>query len=60
MTDYIPTIAELLGRPERELNAIFRMATNVATDSTQPPGARRAATKTVENIRRCLPSAPGP
>lgn len=55
MTDHIPTIAELLGRPERELAVIFRKATAIATDGTQPPGARQAAAKTVENVRRCIP-----
>jgi len=60
LTDHIPTIAELVGRPERELTAIFRKATAVATDATQPRGARQAAAKTVENVRRCLNRPPAP
>lgn len=60
MKNYIPTIEELLRLPKRELDAIFRKAASVASDTTQAPQAREAATKTVENVRRCLPRAPAP
>lgn len=55
MKNDIPTIEELLCLPKRELNAIFRKASEVACDATQAPQAKAAATKTIENIRRCQP-----
>lgn len=53
MKNYIPTIEELSSKPERELSAIFRMASAMASDVTQDQAARRAASTTVENVRRC-------
>ena len=53
MTDYIPTTEELKGKPVRELNAIFRQAAIAAIGGTTP--ARRAAQKTMENVRRARP-----
>ena len=60
MKNDIPTIEELLGLPKGELQAMFRNATSLASDQTRPPAEREAASKTAENIRRCLPNAPGP
>lgn len=60
MKNYIPTIEELLRLPKRELHVIFRMASAVASDATQEPQARRAAAKTVENVRRCQQRPPTP
>lgn len=60
MNNYIPTIEELIEKPERELSAIFRKASAVAADRTKPPQPRAAASRTVENVRRCLPRPPGP
>ena len=58
MTNHIPTIEELLGLSKRELDAIFRRAAGIASDATQEPQARHAATKTIENVRRCQPRPP--
>ena len=58
MTDHIPTIEELLRLPKRELDAIFRKAAGIAGDATRDPQTREAATKTVENLRRCQPRPP--
>ncbi len=60
MKNNIPTIEELLGLPKSELQAMFRNATSKASDQTRPSAEREAAAKTAQNIRRCLPSAPGP
>lgn len=60
MKNDIPTIEELLGLPRGELQAMFRIATSLASDQTRPSAERKAAAKTAENIRRCLPNAPGP
>lgn len=58
MNDYIPTIEELLGKRARELSAIFRKASNIASDRNRPTQDRVAAAKTVENVRRCVPRSP--
>lgn len=60
MKNDIPTIEELLGLPKGELQAMFRNATSLASDQSRPSAERKAAAKTAENIRRCLPNAPGP
>ncbi len=60
MKNDIPTIEELLSLPKGELQAMFRIATSVASDQTRPTAERGAAVQTVEHIRRCLPNAPGP
>ena len=60
MKNNIPTIEELLGLPKGELQAMFRNATSLASDQSRPSAERKAAAKTAENIRRCLPNAPGP
>jgi hypothetical protein len=58
MKNYIPTIEELLRLPRRELDAIFRKAASVASDTRQEPQAREAAAKTVENVQRCFHPRP--
>lgn len=60
MQNKIPTIEELLHLPKRELDAIFRKASAVAGDATKEPQAREAATKTVDNVRRCQIRPPTP
>lgn len=60
MKNDIPTIEELLGLPKGELQAMFRDATSLASNQTRPSAERKAAAKTAENIRRCLPNVPGP
>lgn len=60
MTNHIPTIEELLGLPKRELDAIFRKAADIASDETQNPEARDAASRTIENLRRCQLRPPTP
>lgn len=52
MTDYIPTIEELNGKPERELNAIFRKAAEAADNTSVSCDQRTAASKTCELVRR--------
>jgi hypothetical protein len=54
MKNHIPTIEELLSRPKRELDAIFRKAADIAIDAKQTSQAREAAAKTLENVRTCL------
>lgn len=60
MTNHIPTIEELLGLPKRELDAIFRRASGIASDAAQEPQAREAAARTLENVRSCQLRAPTP
>lgn len=60
MKNYIPTIEELSTKPERELSAIFREASAAASNVAQDPSVRRAASKTVENVRRSLMRLPHP
>lgn len=60
MNNHIHTIEELLGLPRRELDAIFRRASSVASDASQQPQARKAAAQTVDNIRRCQLRPPTP
>lgn len=60
MKNDIPTIEELLGLPKGELQAMFRIATSLASDQTRPSAERKAAAKTAENIRRVQPGLPTP
>lgn len=60
MTRYSPTLEELKQKSPRELEAIFRKATEIASADTYPPQERDAARRTIENVRRCLPKAPTP
>lgn len=60
MKNYIPTIEELLTKPERELEAIFRNAAAIAGDTTRLPQEQAAASRTIENVRRCRIQAPRP
>ena len=60
MKNHIPTIEELLDKPASELRAIFRKASALAEDGTRPAQEREAASRTVENVRRCLRRSPGP
>jgi hypothetical protein len=60
MTRYSLTIEELKQKSPRELEAIFRKATEIASADTYPAQERDAARRTIENVRRCLPKTPTP
>ena len=51
---YVPTVEELLTKPKRELDAVFRKAAETARDPTCDFELRVAATTTMENVRRSL------
>lgn len=57
---YVPTVEELLTKPKRELDAVFRKAAEMAGDPTCGCELRAAATTTMENVRRCLIKRDGP
>ena len=54
MQNHIPTVHELMGRPEGELRAIFRAAVTASRDSSST-APRQAAKRTLEVVRRLLP-----
>ncbi|MBP6895213.1 MAG: hypothetical protein KBC94_12415 [Pseudacidovorax sp.] len=60
MKNDIPTIEELLRMPKGKLQAMFKIATLVASDRTRPLTEREVAAKTVKNIRQAQPLHPGP
>jgi len=60
MKNYIPTIEELQGIEQSELSVVFRKAAEVAADENRDPTERAAATRTIENVRRCLMRSPAP
>jgi hypothetical protein len=60
MQNHIPTIEQLLRMPKGELQAMFRIATSVASDQTRPSTERAAAGKTIDNIRRLQARFPTP
>lgn len=56
MTRNSLTIEELKQKSPRELHAIFRKAAEIAATDIRPAQERKAAKRTMENVRRCLPN----
>lgn len=60
MTRNSLTIEELKQKSPRELEAIFRKASEIASADMYPAQERDAAKRTMENVRRCLVTTPAP
>ena len=60
MKTYITTIEELKGKTRRELNAIFKKASEVAGTARRQSPEKEAAKRTLDNVRRSLNRLDGP
>ena len=60
MKTYITTIEELKSKTRRELNAIFKKASEVAATVGRESPEKEAALRTLEGVRRSLNRFDGP